>query len=31
MIHCIGLERFPTDKQSSLLEHFLSYEENEVL
>jgi hypothetical protein len=31
MLHYIRLERFATDKQSSLLDQVVSYEENEVL
>ncbi len=31
MLHFIRLERSANDKQSSLLDKFISYEENEVL
>ncbi len=31
MLHYIKLDRFATDKHSSLLDQFISYKENEVL
>jgi hypothetical protein len=30
-LHLIRLQRFATDKHSSLLDQFINYEENEVL